>query len=132
MAATSTGKFSCDGCGKSYAWKTELAGRRVKCKCGQTMTVPKEDPAAAAAADLPPGFDDLYALSEGTPLNQDIPVTPPPIARAGGGTCPSCGAGIDAGAALCASCGHTLKVGKKAKAKTAVAESAAGDAMMMV
>src|SRR5215212_4962572 len=27
-------RFTCDGCGKQYRWKRELAGRRVKCaKC---------------------------------------------------------------------------------------------------
>jgi len=32
-------RFSCDGCNRSYTWKAELAGKRVKCKCGQVMTV---------------------------------------------------------------------------------------------
>jgi 23S rRNA pseudoU1915 N3-methylase RlmH len=33
-------KFGCDGCGKLYALKPELSGKRVKCKCGSVITVP--------------------------------------------------------------------------------------------
>jgi hypothetical protein len=87
MGATPAGKFSCDGCGKSYTWKSELAGRRVKCKCGQVMTVPKEDPAAAMYEAPPEGFDDLYALAE-EKVVQEAPAyfkAPPVGAPAGGG-----------------------------------------------
>src|SRR5438552_17401640 len=76
MSSTAAGRFSCDGCGKTYAWKAELAGKRVKCKCGQAMTVPSEDPALAEAP--PEGFEDLYALAEGPPVQ---PVTPPQFTR---------------------------------------------------
>jgi uncharacterized membrane-anchored protein len=33
-------KFRCDGCGKEYAIRPELAGRKVKCKCGLVRTMP--------------------------------------------------------------------------------------------
>jgi hypothetical protein len=36
-------RFACDGCGKSYRWKPELAGRRVKCACGHVMPCPADD-----------------------------------------------------------------------------------------
>ncbi|HRK31018.1 MAG TPA: hypothetical protein PLD59_08050, partial [Tepidisphaeraceae bacterium] len=39
------GRFSCEGCEKTYGWKAELAGRKVKCKCGTVMVVPVEAPA---------------------------------------------------------------------------------------
>src|SRR3954451_7877631 len=55
--ATST-KFSCDGCGRAYAWKESLAGKRVKCKCGQAMTVPDAPPEPEFDADA------LYALAD--------------------------------------------------------------------
>ena len=64
MGDAAVGKFSCDGCGKTYAWKAELAGRRVKCKCGQALTVPAQDPAAAMYEAPPEGFDDLYAFAD--------------------------------------------------------------------
>jgi hypothetical protein len=52
-------KFACEGCKRNYTWKPEIAGKRVKCKCGQVLTVPQkiEAPAEAEA-------DDLYALAE--------------------------------------------------------------------
>jgi len=112
MAAA--GKFSCGGCSKGYTWKAELAGRRVKCKCGQVMTVPKEDPALAEATE--PNFDDLYALADGTPV-ADEAITPPPLTRSGG-ACPSCGASVETGAVLCVKCGHSLKTGKKLKTRS--------------
>ncbi|MBC8107240.1 MAG: hypothetical protein H7Z14_11670 [Anaerolineae bacterium] len=38
-------RFTCEGCGKQYRWKHELAGRRVKCaKCGAIMVAPQATP----------------------------------------------------------------------------------------
>ncbi|CAN5440464.1 hypothetical protein BH09PLA1_BH09PLA1_35990 [soil metagenome] len=38
-------RFTCEGCGKQYRWKSQLAGRRVKCaKCGTIMTAPQNPP----------------------------------------------------------------------------------------
>src|SRR4051812_7613197 len=114
------GKFSCDGCSKSYTWKPELANKRVKCKCGHALTVPADDPAAEA---LPPDFEDLYALAEGTPV--EAALTPPPFSR-GGATCPSCKASVDTDAVICVSCGTNLKTGKKLKTKAVKAGAAEG------
>jgi hypothetical protein len=51
-------KFSCNGCQRNYTWKPEIAGKRVKCKCGNVITVPQNiDPPATEE-------DDLYALAE--------------------------------------------------------------------
>ena len=38
MEQVETQRFVCEACEKTYRWKTELAGRRVKCKCGHVMT----------------------------------------------------------------------------------------------
>lgn len=32
--------FVCEDCGTRYRWKRELAGRKVKCRCGRVMTCP--------------------------------------------------------------------------------------------
>jgi hypothetical protein len=37
-------KFSCESCGKSYTWKSAIAGKRAKCACGAVMLVPQSDP----------------------------------------------------------------------------------------
>src|SRR5258706_7878857 len=100
-SSTTAGKFSCDACGKSYTWKAELAGKRVKCKCGAVMTVPASDPAAAAVVEeaLPPDFEDLYALAEGTPVAAEAG-TPAAFTR-GGSPLPSRGADLGSGAGNC-------------------------------
>jgi len=48
----------CNGCRKQYKWKPELAGKKVKCKCGTVIDVP--------AQPQPPGpdEDDLYAFAD--------------------------------------------------------------------
>jgi hypothetical protein len=33
-------KFTCAGCSRSFNWKPELGGRRIRCKCGHSMTIP--------------------------------------------------------------------------------------------
>ena len=117
----STGKFTCDSCGKSYSWKPELAGKKVKCKCGQPMRVPATDPADDA---LPDGFDDLAALGEGTIVEAPAGAAVAPVAggkspAAKGKKCPACDSPVAADAVLCVNCGHNLKTGKKLKTSTA-------------
>jgi hypothetical protein len=41
--------IQCTGCGKRYKLRDELAGKRVKCRCGHGMVVPS--PAAASESD---------------------------------------------------------------------------------
>lgn len=55
MADTTLATFACEGCGKQYAWKPELAGRAVKCRCGAVMRAPAEPPAPD---------DALYGLTD--------------------------------------------------------------------
>ena len=109
------GKFSCDACGKTYTWKPELAGKRVKCKCGQPMSIPAADPADDAG-----DFGDLAALADGAPTT--------PGAVAGGPTCPGCGSGVDPAAVICVNCGQNLKTGKKLKTSKAGAAAGGGGA----
>ena len=62
MSDASGTRFTCDGCGRTYAWKPQLAGKRVKCKCGATMTVPEAETLAEAEPDF--DADALYALAD--------------------------------------------------------------------
>src|SRR4051812_6804230 len=56
--------ITCAACGRSYRWKAELAGKRLRCKCGAAMAVP-ENTAADANPELePPAFDGLDLPSE--------------------------------------------------------------------
>ena len=43
--------FSCDACGRTYAWKPEVAGRRITCKCGEMFFAPDEPPSSAIVDD---------------------------------------------------------------------------------
>lgn len=67
MAATTLATFPCESCGKRYAWKPELAGRAVKCRCGAVMRAPAEPP----SPDEP-----LYDLTD--PLIPAPEATTPP------------------------------------------------------
>ena len=60
MSDVATSRFSCESCGKSYALKPELSGRRVKCKCGHVMTVPQAPPSGPAEQRVD---DDLYDMA---------------------------------------------------------------------
>ncbi len=55
--------IKCPGCGKDYNVKEDLAGKRVKCKCGQAMKVP-----AAVDASDPMGslLDEALPPTEAT------------------------------------------------------------------
>jgi hypothetical protein len=133
------GQFSCDSCGKTFAWKPQLAGKRVKCKCGAAMTVPSTDPAADDA-----GLDDLAALAHGGETYDDAPPPPPPPMSGRGGrgggaatarapavassACPSCGMGVAPGAVICVNCGTNLKTGKKLSTAKVAAGAGGGGA----
>jgi hypothetical protein len=34
-------RFGCPGCGRSFRWKAEIAGRRMRCRCGEPVLVPE-------------------------------------------------------------------------------------------
>ncbi len=52
-------QFACGQCGKKYAWKAELAGKKVRCVCGHVMTAPQ-----APAPAPEPEQEDLYDLAD--------------------------------------------------------------------
>jgi hypothetical protein len=41
VMSTEFAHFNCEHCGKQYAWKPSIAGKRAKCACGQTIQVPE-------------------------------------------------------------------------------------------
>lgn len=105
MESVDQGKFSCGKCGKSYKWKPELAGKKVKCKCGQIMAAPAEEPVAAEPeVDL----DGLYELAaeekKASKRQREEPV---------GFRCPACHNELAIGAVLCTSCGFNVKTGSR-------------------
>ncbi len=76
MSEATAARFSCGGCNKTYAWKPELAGKRVKCKCGQILDVPQ-----ATAQDEEDALYDLAPSEE--PVKPKRPAARPIPATAG-------------------------------------------------
>src|SRR4051812_38319331 len=101
METVDQAKFTCESCGKSYKWKPEFAGKKVKCKCGFVMTAPKAPKRAAPPPPKPaesdgPDLDALYALADDEKTSR----------KAGqvevGLSCPSCRSAMEPGATMCA------------------------------
>jgi hypothetical protein len=109
-------KFACNECGKTYKWKPEFAGKKVKCKCGYVMTAPKA-PVTAPPADEP-DLDALYDLAD---AGQQAVAAAPAMIR-----CPSCTGEMEPGTQVCPSCGFNLKTGKRAKAAAAASGAGGG------
>jgi hypothetical protein len=77
--ADTVAQFTCSACQRTYSWKKELAGKRVKCKCGQPVTVP------AAPPEPPPEPEDdgLYDLADAAADAQKaVSKLPPKIVEA--------------------------------------------------
>lgn len=95
MSSTVGAGIQCPSCGKQYKWKPELAGRRMKCKCGGVIQVPRGQSAADDSA--------LSALADAA-----ADISPP---RTESRTCPSCGSPLSTAAVLCVNCGQSLTAG---------------------
>lgn len=44
MGAFRDSRFECPACGARHPWVPQLAGRRMRCRCGAGVPVPQEDP----------------------------------------------------------------------------------------
>ncbi|MDP9172693.1 MAG: hypothetical protein M3O30_02355 [Planctomycetota bacterium] len=69
-------KFSCKACKRVYAWKKELAGKRMKCRCGQPISVPA---AVASPKPAPADEDDLYDLADFAAAEKHAAAKAPPV-----------------------------------------------------
>ena len=73
--------IQCAGCGKQYKLRDDLAGKRVKCKCGQAMVVPAAPaaPESNAPGPAPKPESDDYGLAPvggagpSSLLDEDLP-----------------------------------------------------------
>jgi hypothetical protein len=75
MPDTEKVKFPCGECGREFTWKPEIAGRKARCKCGATLTVPKTRP-GVADEDEPQPLEDDFGLAGDE--EDSIPPPPPP------------------------------------------------------
>lgn len=100
--------IACSGCGNRYKATDKLAGKRLRCKCGEIIKVPGPRPAphvAPAGLVLPEELD----LSSASGLLSASGFIP----EANANPCPSCSASMLAGAVLCTACGFNTTTGKK-------------------
>ncbi len=67
------GKFECQGCQRAYTWKPELAGKKVRCKCGQVMVAPDSPPLSEAEPE-PQISESTYDLA-----SDPAPPLPKPV-----------------------------------------------------
>lgn len=114
MSESAQPKFACPSCGRQFGWKPELAGRSAKCKCGNTIKVPAQPPAAAAPAAVAAESNPL----DGYDFHEAAAAAPPKRAAAApaadaGLRCPSCQNPLQPGAVICVHCGFNLKTGKR-------------------
>ena len=98
MSTTNAATFACESCGKSYRWRPDFAGKKLKCGCGNVMQ-PTSPP---TVADLPEA-----------PLQAAPPRTT---------ACPECSSPIAPGAAICINCGFNLQTGARVQTQV-VAET---------
>lgn len=111
--------FRCESCGAAYRWKAELAGKKIKCKCGSVMRVPE-----SLAGDEPATFEMSESHGDapfkGDPPPQAAAPMHTPVPEPTGG-CPDCGATLAFDAVLCVRCGYNLKTGQKLDGSTTLA-----------
>ncbi len=64
MPAITPRKIVCTACGRTAPYRPEMAGTRVKCKCGNIIDVPKPQKEPAPSQPLPtePPANDLYDI----------------------------------------------------------------------
>lgn len=109
-AMDSSDHIICSQCDRQFRFKPELAGKHVKCKCGNMITF--EAPRTPATDP----HDTEYDLAE-------APVTPGTIAHDQfKPACPSCGSAVKAQAVICLNCGYNFKEGKAVTTEVSAVE----------
>src|SRR4051812_2565154 len=109
MPQTNKPTFTCPACGKHFAWKPEIAGKKAKCTCGSAVQVPLSlDPPAPEPEPEEELFDfaDAAPAAKGQHVAHAAAAAAP--ATAGGSECPICLETIPAGQHLCPSCGYDV------------------------
>ena len=128
MATTTEAKFACAACGKQYAWKPEMAGKKGKCKCGAALDVPMsvdEIPRPAASAASAPARGPARAPAGEPSLHDLVALTKGEVREDAAYRCPWCGEPMEGKSPVCAKCKMNIKTGKKYDPKKEAAAAAA-------
>ena len=84
-------RVTCPDCQRRHRWTAERAGRRARCRCGETLRFPLAPPSEAPRADLE--LEPRWA-------EQEV-------------SCPDCGAGLAPRTELCVECGFHQRLGRR-------------------
>src|SRR5436309_15866076 len=101
MSTSNAATFACESCGKSYRWRPDFAGKKLKCGCGNVMAVTSPP----TVADVP----------EAAPLQEALRRVPAQAA------CPECSSPIAADAAICVNCGFNVQTGTRVETQVVAA-----------
>ena len=127
MTESARDRVACPVCTKTYRWRAQLAGHKIRCKsCESIFRVPADPSSEAELVPPGPNVKEETSGASGYELDTgdvESSVTAPGDAATERGKCPSCNSPIAAHAVICINCGFNLKEGKKVK--TAVEGGAA-------
>ena len=109
---------TCSGCGKTYRWRQEFAGQKVRCRaCNGVLVMPLTPPGAQEEEDqgqtIPLATNaDPYEIDENADHEDSIALgadaEAPDISR-----CPSCGNPVGTSAVICVNCGFNIQDGRQ-------------------
>jgi hypothetical protein len=113
----------CSGCQRHYKWSQKLAGKKVRCKCGEVIAVPLQVSAAEVPLAMLEAVEDTYDVAGASQApRRPAPALAPlgAVARAAAaGQCPSCKTAVKPGAVICVNCGYNLQAGTKLRTEIA-------------
>jgi len=102
--------IQCPRCQTEYPWNPDVAGQRLKCKCGEMIDMP----ALAPKAEV----DELYDLADEpakasqhgiADLQSAATAAAVAVDQSRQFACPYCGEKLDAGSTMCVFCGSNLE-----------------------
>ncbi len=97
-------------CGKKFAAKDALAGKRVKCpECGEPLEIPRPGQTQASKSAKPAAQAPKPAAHHDSVFDE-VGLT---MRSAGRHDCPECGEEVQPDAVLCVNCGYNFKLGKR-------------------
>lgn len=127
MPGTDEKPVGCEHCGRHYRWQAKIAGKNVRCKCGEAMFMPAQDPAMDNTIPLATD-DDIFISPAKTDKATKASKTDQSANAASNtievldthaastdatGYCPDCKAAVKPGAVICIACGFNIKENKK-------------------
>lgn len=114
--------IACPHCNKSYTFKPQLAGKKVRCKCGAKFRVPSDVQGNVELIEAPQSEDgyDLDIPADEPTSTKSPSISAAQLALSGAGDddgspnqCPACGGKVKPSAVICINCGFNIAQGTK-------------------